>query len=149
MENNNRLKPINLLLVDDDTGDVELTLEIMNMSKIKLDINIVHDGVEAMRYLKKEGDYRDAKRPDLILLDLNMPKKNGNEVLQEIRQDPTLRTIPVVILTTSDADEDIMNTYALGANCYITKPVGLEQFKKVVEAIDSFWFTVVKYPSIA
>jgi two-component system response regulator len=149
MENKNRIKPISLLLVDDDQGDVELTLEVMEMSKIKLDVNVVSDGVEAMQYLKKEGDFQQAIRPDLILLDLNMPRKNGKEVLQEIRQHPSLRTIPIVILTTSDADEDIMNTYTLGANCYITKPVGLAQFQKEVEAIDNFWFSVVKYPSIA
>jgi chemotaxis family two-component system response regulator Rcp1 len=142
----NQSNPINLLLVDDDPGDVELTLEVMSLSKLKLNINVVEDGVKAISYLQKEGSYREATSPDLILLDLNMPRKNGREVLDFIKNDDTLKTIPVVILTTSDNEEDIERTYELGASCYITKPVGLEEFQKVVKAFDEFWFTVVKFP---
>ena len=139
-------KPISLLLVDDDQGDVELTLEVMSISKLKLNVNVAEDGVEAIEYLHKRGKYASATRPDLILLDLNMPRKNGREVLDHIKNDDSLKTIPVVILTTSDSEEDIERTYKLGASCYITKPVGLAEFQKVVKAFDDFWFTVVKYP---
>jgi chemotaxis family two-component system response regulator Rcp1 len=142
----NQPNPINVLLVDDDPGDVDLTLEVMSLSKLKLNINVVEDGVKAISYLQKEGSYREATSPDLILLDLNMPRKNGREVLDFIKNDDTLKTIPVVILTTSDNEEDIERTYELGASCYITKPVGLEEFQKVVKAFDEFWFTVVKFP---
>jgi chemotaxis family two-component system response regulator Rcp1 len=142
----NQSIPINLLLVDDDPGDVDLTLEVMSLSKLKLNINVVEDGVKAISYLQKEGSYREATSPDLILLDLNMPRKNGREVLDFIKNDDTLKTIPVVILTTSDNEEDIERTYELGASCYVTKPVGLEEFQKVVKAFDEFWFTVVKFP---
>jgi chemotaxis family two-component system response regulator Rcp1 len=145
----NQSNPINLLLVDDDPGDVDLTLEVMSLSKLKLNINVVEDGVKAISYLQKEGIYREATSPDLILLDLNMPRKNGREVLDFIKNDDTLKTIPVVILTTSDNEEDIERTYELGASCYITKPVGLKEFQKVVKAFDEFWFTVVKFPKTA
>ena len=143
----NQPKQINLLLVDDDPGDVELTLEIMDLSKLKLDIQVVSDGVEALEYLNRTGDYTEASTPDLILLDLNMPRKNGREVLDYIKKDEDLKKIPVVVLTTSSSEEDIEKTYNLGASCYITKPVGLEEFQKVVKAFDEFWFTVVKYPA--
>ena len=146
MTNNNSTEPIEVLLVEDDPGDVDLTLEVMNSAKIKINLNVVDDGLKAMEYLRKTGDYADSVRPDLIMLDLNMPKKDGREVLQEIKKDEKLKSIPVVILTTSDADEDIIKSYTLGASCYITKPVGLEQFAKVVESIENFWFTVVKFP---
>ncbi|MCG8604596.1 response regulator, partial [bacterium] len=114
----------------------------------KVVLQVVSDGWQAMDYLHGEGDYADVKPPDLVLLDLNLPKKDGREVLAEIKGDDNLRHIPVVILTTSDADEDILRTYGLGCNCYITKPVGLEQFEKVVRAIECFWFTIVKLPNI-
>jgi len=146
MNKQNFGKPIEVLLVDDDPGDVELTKEVLEMAKVKLSLNVVEDGVETMRYLRNEGKYRDATRPDLILLDLNMPRKDGREVLDEIKGDEKLKSIPVVILTTSDAHEDITKTYTSGASCYITKPVGLEQFQQVVEAVENFWFTVVKFP---
>ncbi len=140
-------RPIEVLLVEDDPADVELTLEIMDRTKLKVQMNVVKDGVEAMEYLRRDGKYTDSIRPDLILLDLNMPRKDGREVLREIKADENLKSISVVILTTSDSDEDIIKTYAIGANCYVTKPVGLEQFIKVVKSIEDFWFTVVKYPS--
>ena len=143
----NESNPINLLLVDDDPGDVDLTLEVMSLSKLKLNINVVEDGVEAVDFLTKKGEYGEAQTPDLILLDLNMPRKNGREVLDFIKTHDKLKTIPVVILTTSDSEEDIERTYKLGASCYIKKPVGLAEFQKVVKAFDDFWFTVVKFPS--
>jgi two-component system response regulator len=136
---------IEVLMVDDDPGDVELTVEMMNESKLKINLNVVNDGIEAMAYLRKEGKYADATKPDLILLDLNMPRKDGREVLFEVKQDANLKNIPIVVLTTSDAEADISKSYTLGAACYVTKPVGLEQFSKVVESIENFWFTVVKY----
>lgn len=140
-------RPIEVLLVEDDPADVELTLEVMDRTRLKVQMNVVKDGVEAMEYLRRDGKYTDSIRPDLILLDLNMPRKDGREVLREIKADEGLKSIPVVILTTSDSDEDIIMTYATGANCYITKPVGLDQFIKVVRSIENFWFTVVKYPT--
>jgi two-component system response regulator len=140
----NRL--IEILMVEDDPGDVDLTRETLDESKIRVSLNVVEDGVKALEYLHQKGQYANAARPDMILLDLNLPKKDGREVLAEIKSDPNLRTIPVVVLTTSDADEDIFKTYDLGANCYITKPVGLDQFSKVVKSIENFWFTIVKMP---
>lgn len=140
-------RPIEVLLVEDDPADVELTLEVMDRTRLKVQMNVVKDGVEAMEYLRRDGKYTDSIRPDLVLLDLNMPRKDGREVLREIKADEGLKSIPVVILTTSDSDEDIIMTYATGANCYITKPVGLDQFIKVVRSIENFWFTVVKYPT--
>lgn len=149
MDNSNlkKSKHINLLLVDDDPGDVELTLEVMDLSKLKLNIDVVVDGVEALEYLHKTGKYAEANTPDLILLDLNMPRKNGREVLDYIKNHDELKRIPVVILTTSSREEDVVKTYMLGASCYITKPVGLDEFQKVVKAFDEFWFTVVKFPA--
>ena len=140
-------KPLEILLIEDDPGDVELTEETLQDSKLFLRLHTVPDGIEAMAFLSRNGDYANAPKPDLILLDLNMPKKDGREVLSEIKRDAELKTIPVVILTTSQADEDVAKSYDLGANCYITKPVGLEQFVQVVESIEEFWFTVVKLPS--
>ncbi len=140
------MKLAEILLVEDDIGDVELTREMLSESKLKLNLNVVEDGVEAMDYLKQKGKYEDSTLPDLILLDLNMPRKDGRETLAEIKSDPALKMIPVVILTTSESDIDIIKSYTTGANCYITKPVGLEEFQKVVLSINNFWFSVVKLP---
>ena len=140
-------KPVKVLLVEDDPGDVDLTLEVMSQSKLKVNLSVVEDGVKAMAFLRKKGQYADAVRPDMILLDLNMPKKNGREVLKEVKNDDDLKSIPIVVLTTSEADEDIIKSYTLGASCYITKPVGLSEFSKVVKSIENFWFTVVKFPT--
>jgi two-component system, chemotaxis family, response regulator Rcp1 len=141
------MKSINILLVDDNPDDIELTREALAASKIHIDtINSVGDGFEAMKYLRREGDYAQAPRPSVIFLDLNMPRKDGREVLQEIKADEHLRCVPVVILTTSDDEEDVLKSYQLHANCYVRKPVDLAGLIKVVSAIDSFWFTVVEYP---
>ncbi|WP_447971309.1 response regulator [Nitrospira sp. M1] len=137
---------VHILMVEDDEEDVVLTKESLTNSKVTLDLHVVEDGEEALLYLRKAQPYASATTPDVILLDLNLPKKNGREVLSEMREDDLLRSIPVIILTTSDQEEDVMKTYKLGANCYITKPVGLEQFMKVVTAIDNFWFSIVKLP---
>jgi len=140
------MKPLEILLVEDNPGDVRLTREAMKEGKVLNQLNVVMDGVEAMAYLRTEGKYKDATRPDLVLLDLNLPKKNGREVLQEIKEDPDLKRIPVVVLTISKNEQDILRSYDLHANCYITKPVDLEQFISVVKAVEDFWFTVVKLP---
>jgi two-component system, chemotaxis family, response regulator Rcp1 len=140
------IKPLEILLVEDNPGDVRLTREAMKEGKVPNQLNVVMDGVEAMAYLRTEGKYKDATRPDLVLLDLNLPKKNGREVLQEIKEDPDLKRIPVVVLTISKNEQDILRSYDLHANCYITKPVDLEQFISVVKAVEDFWFTVVKLP---
>ena len=139
-------RPVEILLVEDNPGDAELTLETLRESKLLNHMSVVDDGVEAMAYLRREGRYLDAVRPDLILLDLNLPKKDGREVLAEIKTDERLRRIPVVVLTTSSAEQDILKTYDLHANCYITKPVNLDQFIAMVKAIGEFWFTIVKLP---
>ncbi len=138
---------IEILLVDDDPGDVRLTVEALKRSKVHTHLSVAGDGVEAMAFLRQEGKYVGAIRPDIILLDLNMPRKDGREVLAELKSDPTLKNIPVVVLTTSAEEEDVLKSYELHANCYITKPVDLKQFMTVVTAIDDFWFTVVKLPS--
>ncbi|TDI91079.1 MAG: response regulator [Caldithrix sp.] len=140
------LSTIEVLLVEDDPGDVELTQESLLDSKLKINQTVVNDGVEALDYLRKQNGYAKATRPDLILLDLNMPRKDGREVLAELKIDDNLKTIPVVVLTTSEADQDILKSYGLGCNCYVTKPVGLEQFSRVIQIIESFWFTVVRLP---
>ena len=139
-------KPVDVLLVEDDPGDVLLTEETLLGSKIRTNLHVVGDGVEALAFLRQEGIYADVPRPDLILLDLNMPRKDGREVLADIKQDPDLKTIPVAVLTTSSQDEDILKSYELHANCYITKPVGLEQFSTVVQSLEDFWFAIVKLP---
>ena len=139
-------RPNVILLVEDNPGDVRLTQESLKDSKLLNFISVVNDGVEAMAFLRREGKYVEAPRPDLILLDLNLPKKDGREVLAEIKTDEQLRRIPVVVLTTSSADQDILKTYDLHANCYIIKPVNLDQFTKVVKALEEFWFTIVKRP---
>jgi chemotaxis family two-component system response regulator Rcp1 len=138
---------INILLVEDNPGDVRLTVEALKEGKVYNRLHIAKDGMEAMEFLHREGKYYDAPRPDLILLDLNLPKKDGHEVLAEIKEDPVLKRIPVVVLTGSKAGEDILKTYNLHANCYITKPVDWEQFITVVKSINDFWLTIVKLPS--
>jgi two-component system, chemotaxis family, response regulator Rcp1 len=137
---------IDILLVDDDEGDVVLAKRALQNGKILNQMHVAKDGVEAMEFLQQSGKYADAPRPDLILLDLNMPRKDGREVLADIKQDPHLRSIPVVVLTTSDSELDVANTYDLHANCFVTKPVDLEQFTKIVKEIKQFWFSVVKLP---
>ncbi len=138
--------PVEILLVEDNLGDVRLTKETLKESKLLNRMSVVTDGVEALSFLHREGPYAEAPRPDLILLDLNLPKKDGREVLAEIKADEHLRRIPVVVLTTSGAEQDILKAYDLHANCYITKPVNLDQFSAVVRAIEAFWFTIVKLP---
>ena len=138
--------PIEILLVEDNPGDVRLTREALKEGKVYSNLHTVKDGVEAMEFLRRQGKYASVPRPDIILLDLNLPKKDGREVLQEIKNDDKLKRIPVVILTTSKAEEDVLKTYNLHANCYVTKPVGLEAFQAIVKSIESFWFTVVKLP---
>ena len=137
---------IEVLIVEDDPSDVELTREALKDAKLMIHLSEVDDGVKALAYLRKQGAYAGASTPDLVLLDLNLPKKDGREVLQEMKADSKLKQIPVVILTTSDAQADIVKAYAAGGNCYVTKPVGLDQFTKVVKAIEQFWFSVVKLP---
>jgi two-component system response regulator len=138
--------PIEVLLVEDSPGDVRLTREAFKDAKVYINLHVASDGTEAMDFLNRSEKYSNVPRPDLILLDLNLPKKDGREVLEEIKQSPVLKSIPVVILTTSASDADILQSYRLHANCYITKPVGLEGFLEVVRSIDSFWLSVVKLP---
>ena len=139
-------RPIDVLLVEDSKADVRLTREALKDGKLKVNLDVAFDGEEAIALLKKKGKYKDAPRPDLILLDLNLPKKDGKEVLKEIKGDKSLKRIPVVILTVSKDEEDIIKTYDLGANCFITKPVDLEQFIKIVKSIEDFWFMIAKLP---
>lgn len=139
-------KPIDILLVEDNPGDADLAREALGDSKIKNNLFVVEDGVEAMDFLRNLGEYADAPRPDLVLLDLNLPRKDGRTVLGEIKSDESLKMIPVVILTTSRDEEDILRSYNLHANCYITKPIDLDQFLKVVKSIENFWLTIVKLP---
>jgi chemotaxis family two-component system response regulator Rcp1 len=140
--------PIEVLLVEDSPGDVRLTREALKDAKVHISLHVASDGIEAMAFLDQVGEHANAPRPDLILLDLNLPKKDGREVLKEIKESAVLKSIPVVILTTSSANEDVMNSYRLHANCYITKPVSLEGFLKVVQSIDNFWLSVVKLPKV-
>jgi chemotaxis family two-component system response regulator Rcp1 len=137
---------IEILLVEDNPGDARLTREALRDGKVRNNLHVVPDGVEAMAFLRKEGKWADAPRPDLVLLDLNLPKKSGREVLAEIKTTPDLMRIPVVVLTTSKAEEDILRAYEFHANCYITKPVDLEQFLTVIRSIEDFWFTIVRLP---
>ncbi len=139
-------QPIHVLLVEDSPGDIRLTQEALKDAKMHIRLDIARDGQEAMAFLMREGEYANAARPDLILLDLNLPKKDGREVLQEIKESETLKIIPVVILTTSASEADILRSYSLHANCYITKPVSLDGFLTVVRSIDNFWMSVVKLP---
>jgi len=137
---------IEILMVEDNPADVRLTREAFKDAKVLNNLNVVEDGEEAMAYLRREGGYAEKPRPDLILLDLNLPKKDGREVLDEIKKDQDLKRIPVVVLTTSDNEKDILKAYDLHVNAYVTKPVALEQFIKIVEAIEDFWLSVVKLP---
>ena len=146
MNSRSNVKDVEILLVEDNPGDVRLTMEALKDCKMRNTLYVVEDGEEALSFLSKEGKYSSAPHPDLILLDLNLPKKNGKEVLFEIKKNPKLKRIPVVILTTSKAEEDIVKTYDLHANCYITKPVDFDQFISVVRKIEDFWFTIVKLP---
>lgn len=140
------VKLVDILVVEDNPGDARLIMEVLKSDKIYNSLHIVKDGVEAMEFLNKSGKFKDVPRPDLILLDLNLPKKDGREVLAEIKADSALKQIPVVIMTTSQSDEDILKSYKLHANCFITKPIDLDQFVKVVESIEDFWFSLVKLP---
>lgn len=139
-------RPVEILLVEDNPGDARLTREALREGKIHNNLHHVRDGVEALAFLRREGAYDKAPAPDLILLDLNLPRKDGREVLNELKQDPVLRLIPVVVLTTSEAEEDVLRSYQLHANCYITKPVELEKFIAIVRSIENFWLAIVTLP---
>lgn len=140
------VRPIEILMVEDNPGDVRLTQEALKGAKVSNTLQVVEDGAAALDFLYRRGDYVDAPRPDLILLDLNLPKKNGREVLEVIKQDEQLKSIPVVILTTSQAEEDVVRAYSLHANCYISKPVDFTQFTKIVRTIEDFWLSIVTLP---
>ena len=142
------VSPIEILLVEDNPGDARLTQEALKDSKLNNKLYIVEDGVEALTFLKNEGKFADAPRPDIILLDLNLPRMSGRELLEIIKADEVLKTIPVVVLTTSDDERDIVTSYSLHANCYITKPVDMNQFVTIVKNIKDFWFTIVKLPPL-
>lgn len=137
---------VEILLVEDNPGDVRLTQEVLKAGKLLTNLAVAKDGVEAMAILRRERPYENAARPDLILLDFNLPRKDGREVLAEIRADPNLRRIPVVVLTTSAAERDVLQAYDLHANCYVTKPVDLDQFVNIVQSIEDFWLTIVRLP---
>jgi two-component system, chemotaxis family, response regulator Rcp1 len=147
MSDNSGVKPVDILLVEDSPGDVRLTQEALRDAKLKVNLHVAGDGVEAMAFLHREGQYTSSPMPDLIMLDLNLPKKDGRQVLAEIKSDNRLKRIPVVVVTTSKAEEDIIKTYDLHANCYVTKPLDLDQFINMVQSIEQFWFTIVKLPS--
>lgn len=142
-------KQIDILLVEDDESDIELTQEALSESKLALRLHIVTDGEQALHFLRREGKYENAPRPDLMILDLNLPRIDGREVLREVKGDKALRSIPVCVVTTSDAEVDVLKSYGLGANCYVTKPLGLDQFIRVIRAIEDFWLTIVKLPPSA
>ncbi len=142
-------KPIEILLVEDNPGDVELTREALDTAKVANNLHVVDDGADAVEFLFRRGRFADVPRPDIILLDLNLPKKDGRQVLSEIKAEPSLAQIPVVVLTTSQAEEDILRAYQLHANCYVTKPVDFNQFLHIVSTIEEFWLTVVKLPKKA
>lgn len=146
MRRDNNGRPVEILLVEDNEGDIGLVEEVFEEGRINNNLNITEDGEEAMEFLRKEGEFANSPRPDLILLDLNLPKKDGREVLEEIKEDENLRRIPVVVLTTSTAEEDILKSYDMHANSYITKPVDFDQFIKVIKSIEDFWLEVVKLP---
>ncbi|OUL33107.1 response regulator [Nostoc sp. T09] len=146
MNNLSAVMPIEVLLVEDNPGDALLTRIALEDSKISVHLNVVEDGVEAMAFLRKQDKYAKVPHPDIVLLDLNLPKKDGREVLAEIKGDEHLKRIPVVVLTTSQAEEDILKAYNLAANCYITKPVDFDQFVKIIRSIENFWFAIVKLP---
>lgn len=147
MKDNSHARLVEILLVEDNPADIRLTQVAIKNSKIANNLHIVNDGIEAISFLKKEENYKDKPKPDLILLDLNLPRKNGFEVLSEVKNDPELRRIPVVILSISDAEEDLLKTYNLHANCYIKKPVDIIEFEKIVKSIGNFWFSIVILPN--
>lgn len=149
MSTGNAGTAVEILLIEDNPGDARLTQEVLREGKMRNRMRVAEDGEVAMAMLRREGEYSQAPRPDLILLDLNLPKKDGREVLAEIKADPSLHRIPVVILTTSRAEDDVLKSYDLNANCYITKPVDLDQFIRVVRMIENFWLTVVVLPPLA
>jgi chemotaxis family two-component system response regulator Rcp1 len=140
-------RPVQILLVEDSPSDTELTIEALREAKVRNELSVVEDGVQAMEFLRRQGPFAKAPRPDLIMLDLNLPRKDGREVLAEIKSDENLKTIPVVVLTTSRAERDVLRAYQLSANCYITKPVDFEQFLQVVRSIESFWLFIVTLPA--
>jgi chemotaxis family two-component system response regulator Rcp1 len=140
------MKPVEILLVEDNPGDVRLTIEGLKETKVYNNLHVAQDGIEALRFLYQEGPHSDAPRPDLILLDLNLPRKDGREVLAEIKADKSLKRIPVIVLTTSQDEEDIFKTYDLHANCYITKPLDFDQFMHVIQSVDDLWLSVVTFP---
>lgn len=140
-------EPVEILLVEDNPGDTRLTVEALKESKIYNTLNCVEDGQIALSYLKKEGKYKDARTPDMILLDLDLPNMSGRELLEIVKHDEKLRRIPIVVLTISESDKDVMRSYDMQANAYVRKPIDLDQFVKVIQSIEDFWFTVVKYPS--
>jgi CheY-like chemotaxis protein len=146
MQNWKEARLVEILLVEDSPGDVRLTIEALKEAKVSNRLNVVGDGVEALEYLRRQGKYADATRPDVVLLDLNLPRKDGRKVLAEMKDDPDLKVIPVVVLTTSRAEEDILKAYEHHANCYITKPVDFQQFLHVVQSIENFWLSVVRLP---
>jgi two-component system, chemotaxis family, response regulator Rcp1 len=146
MRMSQKVRPVQILLVEDNPGDVRLTMEALKEAKVVNKLTVVKDGIEALSLLRREGPHADAARPDLILLDLNLPRKDGREVLAEIKADDDLKRIPVVILTTSQDEQDVLKTYNLYANCYITKPVDLDQFITVVKSIEDFWLGIVVLP---
>ena len=146
MNNTPTIMPVEVLLVEDNPGDAELTRIALQDSKISVNLNVVEDGVEAMAFLRKQERYALMPHPDIVLLDLNLPRKDGREVLAEIKSDHNLKRIPIVVLTTSQSEEDILKAYNLAANCYITKPVDFDQFVKIVQSIENFWFAIVKLP---
>lgn len=141
-----RLQPIDILLVEDSIADIRLTEEALKESKLKVNLFSVMDGVEAMEFLRHQGKFSKVPTPDLILLDLNLPRKDGRQVLKEIKEDPTLKTIPVAVLSISKAEEDILQSYKMHVNCYITKPLDMDRFIEVVKSIKNFWFTIVTLP---
>jgi chemotaxis family two-component system response regulator Rcp1 len=143
---NHEQRPIEILMVEDSPSDTQLAIEALHEAKISNRLSHVEDGVEALQFLRRQGPYQDAPRPDLILLDLNLPRMDGRQLLEEIKQDPDLRIIPVVVLTTSRSEQDVLRSYQLHANCYITKPVDFTQFMQVVKSIEHFWLTVVTLP---
>ncbi len=140
-------RPVEILLVEDNAADVRLTVEALRDGKVRNNLSVARDGVEALEFLRREGKHHGAPRPDLVLLDLNLPRKDGREVLAEIKADEDLKRIPIVVLTTSNAERDILASYALHANCYITKPVDLQQFFEVIRSIDGFWLSIVRLPA--
>jgi CheY-like chemotaxis protein len=140
-------RPIEVLLVEDDPGDVLLIREAFEFNKVHNNLNVVSDGEQALEFLRRQGEHANAARPDLVLLDLNLPRKDGREVLAEVKQDPELRTIPIVVLTTSEAEEDVLKSYQLHANAYVTKPVDFERFVSIVRQIDDFFVSVVRLPT--